>query len=62
MEQAEKKFAINLSASTIRSIHEIIMSVSMPAKATRPILNEIEGEINRINIELKEGEEEDGGN
>ena len=59
MNQAEKKLTINLSASVIRAIHEIIMSVSMPAKQTLPILNELETEINRINIELKEGEKDE---
>ena len=59
MNQAEKKLTINLSASVIRAIHEIIMSVSMPLKQTLPILNELETEINRINIELKEGEKDE---
>ena len=61
MDQMEKKFSVNLSAGVIRAIHEIVMNVSMPAKATRPILAELETEISRINIELseekKEGEE-----
>ena len=59
MDQSVQKFSVNLSAGVIRALHEIVMSVSLPAKQTRPILNELETEINRINIELKE--EEDGG-
>ena len=59
MDASVKKIQINLSAHVIQAIHEIIMSVSLPAKQTLPILKELESEINRVNVELtkKEGDE-----